>query len=29
MERLMLSIFDLVIVAIVIAALPFLIKAGR
>jgi hypothetical protein len=29
MERLMLSIFDLVILAIVIAAVPFLIKAGR
>lgn len=29
MERLMLSLFDLAILVIVIAAVPFLIKAGR
>lgn len=29
MERLMLSLFDLSILVIVIAAVPFLIKAGR
>lgn len=29
MERLMLSLFDLAILVIVVAAVPFLIKAGR